>query len=639
MYKKQILLLLLLLLGNLLLAQKDTILIDEICISSNRIPILYSESSRVLNIISKEEIRLAPVESLQDILKYVAGVDVRERGAEGVQADISTRGGSFEQTLVLLNGVKMNDPQTGHHNLNIPIDIESIERIEILEGSAARIYGQNAFTGAINIITSSDNSNNLKLNGFYASNNLYKTSLAANLSSDNLKQHLSFSSKASDGYTENTDFASKNIYYHAKIKSSYGLFETQLGYLEKDFGANSFYTPAFPNQYEEISSLVGNIKHSNGGEKFNYSSSYFWRRHKDYFLLKRDDPSFYQNNHLTDVFGSEYNFNYQSVLGKTAMNIEYRKEKLLSTSMGEDLAQAIKVKDRDANYLKQYERDVFSLSLEHSYSIKKLTLSAGVISNWNNDFGLGYYPGFDLNYKVNDNLRLITSINTSFRTPSFTELLYTDRNNTGNINLKPEESSSYEIGAKYQKGIFKAQTVFFHRKGKNIIDWVKPIIDVNSPWLAKNISELSTSGFELHFSFFPVKQNEDSYLKSFNFSYIYLSQDANTSVDFDSKYILDYLKHKATLSLQHKIYKKFSAAWLVTLQDREGGFTDFTSSELVEYDLFSTVNAKISWRNKFAIFYFDVNNVFDVSYYDFGNLEMSGRWLKIGAKFTLFDEN
>ncbi|MCK4631428.1 MAG: TonB-dependent receptor, partial [Bacteroidales bacterium] len=114
--------------------QIDTVEIKEIVVSGQRSPSIHSELNRVVTVIRKEQIRNAPVQSLQEILEYAVNIDVRQRGNFGVQADISIRGGSFEQTLILLNGIKINDPQTGHHNLNIPIDINSIERIEILEG-------------------------------------------------------------------------------------------------------------------------------------------------------------------------------------------------------------------------------------------------------------------------------------------------------------------------------------------------------------------------------------------------------------------------------------------------------------------------------------------------------------------------
>jgi vitamin B12 transporter len=114
---------------------------------------LYSDLSRVVTVIKKDEIAGLPVQSLQDLLEYVMSVDLRQRGPNGVQADISIRGGTFDQIMILLNGINYTDPHTGHHNLNIPVDLESIDRIEILEGPGSRVLGPNAFSGAINIIT------------------------------------------------------------------------------------------------------------------------------------------------------------------------------------------------------------------------------------------------------------------------------------------------------------------------------------------------------------------------------------------------------------------------------------------------------------------------------------------------------
>jgi len=614
-------------------AQKDSVLLDEVYVNSSKVPVLYSETARVLNVISRDEIMLTPVQNIQDILKYVAGIDIRQRGAEGVQADVSIRGGSFEQALILLNGIKINDPQTGHHNLNIPIDIESIDRIEILEGPASRIYGQNAFTGAINIITNTSENTGIKLSGYYGNDNLYKAGIAANLNSDYLKQHLSFSSKASDGYTENTDFDNKNIFYNAKINSNYGFFNLQAGYTEKNFGANNFYSTLFPNQYEEISSFIGSLKYIIGGNHLKFTSAYFWKRHKDYFLLRRDDPTFYQNNHLTDVYGSEYTLIYNSGLGSTSLSFEYRKEKLLSSSMGELMDNPIDVKDRDAQYLKEYLRNVFSLSFEHSVEISKFNLAAGIIANWNDDFGFGAYPGIDVSLKLNEKLKLISSLNSSFRTPSFTELLYLSPTHKGNTDLKPEEALSFEVGSKYKNNGLAAQFVLFYRKGTNIIDWVKPINDDNAKWETRNLSNINTSGVELTLNYKPI---ENSILQNLRFSYTYLAQDMVVSNEFDSKYVLDFLKHKFNASLQHKVYKKLSASWQLTTQDREGGFAEFATGNFINYDLFTTLDGKLVWNeNKFTI-YFDVNNIFDVDYFDFENIIMPGRWMKIGLKINLF---
>lgn len=630
---------LILLINNLLFSQNDTILIDEVYINSSRVPVLYSETSRIISVIPNEKIRLAPVENLQDILKYVSGVDIRERGAEGVQADVSIRGGSFEQALILLNGVKVNDPQTGHHNLNIPIDIESIDRIEILEGSSARIYGQNAFSGAINIITNSENKSSVKLNSFYGSNELYKLSFTANLTSDRLKQQLSVGTKASDGYTENTDFNQNNLYYNGKINTKYGFLALQAGYTEKNFGANSFYSLKYPKQYEEISSYLASLQYIKGGNRLKLKSLYFWKRHLDYFLLDRDDPSLFENNHLTDVFGSEYSVIYNSKLGKTALSIEYRSENLLSSSMGNDLDKPVAVKNRNAQYSKEYTRNVFSVSLEHSYTVKKMVFAGGAITNWNNDFGFGAYPGLDFTYKLNSSLNLIASINASFRTPSFTELFYFDGVSKGSIDLKPEEALSYELGTKFKNKNFKSQVVFFYRKGSNIIDWVKPFNNPEAYWTAKNISDLNTAGFELSNVY--NSKSKKSFIRTINFSYTFLNQEMEENNVYSSRYVFDYLKHKASLSILHKISKTVWASWQINAQDREGGFTVYNmenleyTDEIINYDFYTLVNAKVSWQTKYFMLYTSVNNLFNVDYYDFGNLEMPARWFKIGLKAKL----
>lgn len=637
MIKKGINLFLLIIFSNLLLAQEDTIQIDEIYVNSSRIPVLYSENSRLLTVISKEEIQLAPVQNIQDILKYVAGVDIRERGAEGVQADISIRGGSFEQTLILLNGVKINDPQTGHHNLNIPVDIESIERIEILEGPAARIYGQNAFSGAINIITNTEKVSNIKLNGFYGNDNLHKISVAANLSTDKLNQHLSFSTKSSDGYIENTDFLATSIFYNAKINSKYGYFNLQAGYLDKKFGANSFYTPKYPDQYEEVNSSMASLKYVLGTNKLKFTSAYFWRRNNDYFVIVRTKPEIYQNYHQTDVLGSEYTLIYNSSLGKTALSFEYRKEHIYSNSLGDEMGDSILVRGRDAYYYNDYNRNVTSLSLNHSYTLDKLTLAGGLIANWNNDFGLGYYPGIDFSYKLSSNLKLIASVNTSFRTVSFTEMFYVGLNVMGNRDLKPEEVISYEVGMKYSKDIFKAQLIGFYNDGKNIVDWIKPLDNAEASWQAQNIPNLNTSGLEVSFSLSPKEKNKNAFIHRTKLAYSYLNKDLEFSEQFDSQYALDYVKHKMTASLQHNLVENIYVSWQFVLQDREGGYVELATNNFINYDFFSTVSAKISWKTKFALIYFDVNNLFNVKYYDFGNIQMPGRWIKLGAKLTLFE--
>ena len=129
--------------------------IEEIEVHGLRSPDIYSRESRLVEVITRQKIGSLPAENINSLLKYISGVDVRQRGAEGIQTDISLRGGTFDQVMVLLNGINITDSQTGHHNFNLPVSLQQVERIEVLKGPASRIYGPNAFSGAINIVTKS----------------------------------------------------------------------------------------------------------------------------------------------------------------------------------------------------------------------------------------------------------------------------------------------------------------------------------------------------------------------------------------------------------------------------------------------------------------------------------------------------
>ena len=196
----------------------DTLIqLEELVINTER-PTPFQPLVRVVAVIRAQEIERVPAQNIQDLLRYIQGTDLRSRGGEGVQADINILGGTFDQTIVMINGVNYTDPQTGHHSLNIPVDISQIERIEILQGPGAWSEGSAAFAGAVNIITKTPVKGTLSASLTGGSYGLFRGSANVGLASEAFSGKWSVAGQAGgsyskgDGYSDNTDFEIINAY-------------------------------------------------------------------------------------------------------------------------------------------------------------------------------------------------------------------------------------------------------------------------------------------------------------------------------------------------------------------------------------------------------------------------------------------
>jgi vitamin B12 transporter len=612
--------------------------IEAVVVSAQRVPVAFSQVARIVKVIGKEEIQSAPVQSLQDLLRYALNVDVRQRGNLGVQADISIRGGSFDQVLILLNGININDPQTGHHSLNLPVSFDAIERIEILEGPAARIYGPNAFSGAINIITGTSDHPNLKVRTGGGQNGYFDAGFSGTIVSGKLKNFISIDRRSSDGYTKNTDFRISDAFYQGKISAKAGKLDWQLGHTDRRFGANSFYTPAYPDQFEQVKTTFASLKFETAG-KLHFTPSIYWRRNQDRFELFRFPdlvPTWYKshNYHLTDVYGSNLNTWFTSLLGKTALGADFRSENIWSTVLGKQLDKPIPVPgETGINFTKSDTRTNFSLFAEHSLNLQKFSLSAGIMANWNSHLTTrwNFYPGIDLSYGLSNAVKYYISINSSLRMPTFTDLYYSSATNIGNSLLLPEKAVAYESGLKYHfKGV-KGHFSYFHRSGKNMIDWVKKP-DENI-WYAQNITKLNTDGLEFAAKIIPEKLfDKKTFIKSVELSWSWLSQDKQSGI-YASKYVLDFLKNKINLGISHEIIKNVGINWEISYQDRNGTYTNWEGSKYgneVKYKPFLLIDSRLYWNKKGTTIYTEASNLSNTDYYDFGNIRQPGRWLRIG---------
>lgn len=608
--------------------------LDEIEVSAQRAPVTFSQVARIVSVIGREEIAAAPVQSIQELLEYALSVDVRQRGVHGVQADISVRGGSYEQTLILLNGINISDPQTGHHSLNLPVSLKNIQRIEILEGPSARVFGPNAFSGAINIITGTEDDSSLRFDLSAGQHNLTDLNVSGNVKARSWNHFAAINRISSDGYINNTDFETWNAFLQTKLDTKTATLDFQFGRTNKAFGANSFYSATYPNQFEATKTTFASLKF-NGKGKLHITPSAYWRRHQDRFELFRSEPStwpsFYKghNYHLTDVFGSNLNSWFQSHLGKTAFGAEIRSENVWSNVLGNLLNKPIDVPgEKGKVFTKSHSRTTVSYFAEHSFYLKRLTLSAGAMANWISDLGFGWnvFPGIDASIALTEQVKVYGSASSSLRMPTFTDLFYNGATNIGNPDLKPEKSDNYEGGVKLSAKGINGHAGIFYRKGRNLIDWVRQ--SATEKWQTQNLTGINTTGFEFSTNFFPetiLKKN--FFLTKIGINYMHTKLNKEES-EYLSYYVLDNLKHKLDLEFNHKLWKSLNATWRISYQDRNGLRT---TSE--PYEPFWLVNTRLMWKKPVWEIYAMVSNLLDTKYYDYSTVEQPGRWINLGVSY------
>ncbi len=592
--------------GIILSAQSDSLNVDleEIIIQGNRLSLPFSESSRTINVITRAEIEAAPVASITELLRYVQGIDIRQRGAHGVQADISIRGGTFDQTLVLVNGIKMSDPQTGHHSLNLPVDIENIERIEVIKGPAARIFGQNAFTGAVNIITKTPEQQFVQLNLQAGQYNLGGVSINAAFPSKQINQYFSFSKDFSEGYRYNTDYNIDNYFYQADLKLAGQQLNILAGYTERAFGANGFYaSPDFADQYEAIQTSLAAVEYKITKNSFVITPRIYWRRNQDEYIFVRSNPSIYRNLHIGNTLGMEVNTAWSNKWGATGFGLDVNRVSLRSNNLG----------DRS--------RNVMSFFAEHRFRLfDQLDITPGILFNYFSDFDANFLPGIDIGFQITDNFKLYGNAGYTYRVPTFTDLYYEDRANIGNANLQPESALTYELGVSFKQQDLSVQLSAFSRLGTDLIDWTKAIDTL--PWQPQNFSNVNMRGAEMMIQWQPTAMQ---WLRNLNVGYTYIDAVVVASDVAFSRYALENLNHQLVISFDHQVFKQLFHSFRFRYLDR------------VNLDDYAIIDSRLAWRAKQYSIFLDAANLLDTNYTETNLVPMPGRWIRLGASVKFLE--
>ena len=620
------------------------VVLDGVEVTGSRAPLTLGQAARMVVVLDRDQIAQAPVQSVNDLLKYAVGVDVRQRAPLGAQTDISIRGGTSEQITILLNGINICDPQTGHNAFDLPVDISDIERIEVLEGPAGRVFGTSSLLGAINVVTKMPKQTSADVHAEGGSFGYLSSGVRGNWLYDKWNNQVSGSYARSDGYSRSKDgglnagFEGSKLFYQGQYEDDALRVSWHAGVRTKGWGSSTSYaTPKWKadNQFEHTDKIYTAIQAETKQGTFHFHPSIYWNQSRDRYEGYHGQPDLMKYNYnRSNVCGVNLNSYFDWVGGRTAFGAEFRNEDLVSGNLGEPLHTPVHIHGTDRDYTLGLNRTNMSFHLEHNILLRQFTLSAGFIAVKNtwNEMPFKVYPGIDMSYRLGNHWKVYASYNSSLRMPSFTELYYSVGGHKADKYLKPEELNAVEGGVKYLSRAVTASASVFHHHSRNMIDWILDTSVTDPVWESVNHTKVNTMGVEtacdIHFhELWPSQQ----FLQSFRIAYTYLNEDKKAGEHIQSQYSLEYLRHKLTASLQLHLISYLDMGINYRFQDRVGSYTNL-EGETKSYSPYGITDVRLSWNHPRYTLYVEGNNLFDKTYVDYGLVPQPGLWINSGIK-------
>jgi iron complex outermembrane receptor protein len=456
-------------------------------------PVPLAESPRSVEVLPLEGKKLA-AETPLDFLRQDSSIFLEQRGAGGAQSDLVLRGGSFEQTLVLLNGFRINDSQTSHHNLDLPIPLEALNSIQVLQGAGSTLHGVDALSGVVDFLTAAPDHNSVLVRAAAGSFESNEESLLAGATRGRWSGRLTASRNFSTGFMADRDYRNEDASAESWFGSHLGISDLLFASSDRSFGANQFYGPY--NSWERTKGWFASMRQELGSRTV---AAFGYRRHTDEYILLRDDPSFYENNH---VDGS-----WQASLRHT---VPIRSPSLLLFGLEADgdsinsynfyegvtsFALGVHARNRGAGYI----------DLDLRPAKRRWNLSVGAREEiFSGGAQAAFAPQLSGSLRLTDALKLRASGGYGYRIPTYTDLYYSDPSTIGNPNLKPESAWSGDGGADWMPSTRLSLSVTgFYSRQHDAIDYVRA--NATQKWQPVNLSGLQFAGVESTLTWLPAK--------------------------------------------------------------------------------------------------------------------------------------
>lgn len=568
---------------------------QPVSITASRLQSSLAAETRELDILTSEDIANIPVGSVPELIRFIGNADIQQRGNDGVQTDFSLRGSGFEQVLVLLNGVRLNDPQTGHHNADIPISMSDVRRIEILHGHASSMYGPEGYGGVINIITKKPDASRSSVRIGGGSFGMFGASLSQSLKFRQFSTEWTIEHRQSDGYRPVTDYNISSVSNTTRWGIKHHEISLTAGAAFKHFGANDFYGN-YPSR-EKTRAILGILNYSCHPHRYlKWDTRFHIRRHTDDFILDIENPDDNQNHHISNAIGAESTLRFHLTQNlMMAWGSELIRETLESTHLG----------NRKRHRLGLYGELLTPV-------LKRGVINSGVRFDRFTNHKLQISPSVNLGYKIGEGFRWRGAAGRIFRTPTFTELYYQSKAIMGDPDLHPESGWNVETGLDYAIKHIQLSATFFQRQEQDRIDWMAEY--TGSPWQCVNIGKLKTNGISISVSHIPA----DAVSWKLNYT-ILKRHPSDTEGQF--KYLMGMRQHFQGLFIYHgpwNLVQTLHISW----------------KERQKNTNYWLISAK--WSRKFSRgrVFAEVRNLLNTDYREIGDIPMPGRSVRGGLEMT-----
>ncbi|HZR56544.1 MAG TPA: TonB-dependent receptor [Terriglobales bacterium] len=556
-------------------------------------PIPLSEANRAVISLDTNEMPTL-YNSVVDYLSLDPSIDLQQRGQDGVQADLSIRGATFEQSLVLLNGLRINDAQSGHHDMDIPLPLEAITRIEVLHGAGSTLYGADALGGAVNFITGAPTRTEIRSRIGFGNFGFNQQGMDVSYLGRWFSEQATANRDASSGFQFDRDYQSNAASSETRFKTALGATDILLAGSDRPFGADQFYGD-FPS-WERTKSWFASISQTIGKDT---DLAFGYRRHSDEFVLVRDDPSLYENNHISQSWQADAR--RKSTLGHSfivAYGLNADGDEIDSNNLGHH------ARNRGSGYV---NFDVQSLH--------RLFLSLGAREEIFSGGRTEFAPTLAGSASVGRGLKLRASASRAFRLPTFTDLYYSDPANLGNPLLKPESAWSFEAGPEWNLGTkISTQLTVFNRREQDDIDYVRGSPDL--PWQAVNIPHINFTGVETAvWVRLPKSQ-------TVQLAYTALEASQQVQPELTSKYVFNYPTHNALISWSGQVKE------IMSLRTRVG------VTQRVGQDPYAIWDLAVGRSNGTIRPFLQLSNLSDTTYQEIPGIAMQGRSINGGVEFV-----